>query len=176
MKRPTRLAQGTSRRAEQMRSFSTGTAAPRCAFPGMRYALDERHLLFDDVVAPVAAKPRKHDGRWRGLSGTFGHNAGVYAGHFRSPELQARQPQARLPQARLPLSMVFPIGLPLANNITDLLLAPYRLRYEYGIKQPTQNGWPDEEPDNWLRRLDVARPHAKVEAGLNIFLLGIGYT
>lgn len=171
MKRPTRLAQGTSRRAEQMRSISTSTAEPRCAFPGMRYALDERHLLFDDVVAPVAAEPRKHDGRWRGRCGTFGHNAGVYAGHFRSPELQAR-----LPQARLPLSRVFPIGRSLTSDITNLLLAPDRLRYEYGIKQSMQNGWPDEEPDNWLRRPDVARPQAKIEAGLNNSLLRIFFT
>ena len=31
----------------------------------------------------------------------------------------------------------------------------YGLRYEYGIFQQTiQDGWQDEQPDNWLRRPD----------------------
>ena len=47
----------------------------------------------------------------------------------------------------------------------------YGLRYEYGIfKQCIRDGWQEERPDNWLRRPDpweVARPHEKVEIGLN---------
>ena len=47
----------------------------------------------------------------------------------------------------------------------------YGLRYEYGIfKQTIQDGWQQEQPDNWLRRPDpweVARPHEKVEVKLN---------
>ena len=47
----------------------------------------------------------------------------------------------------------------------------YGLRYEYGIfKQSIQNGWQQEQPDNWLRRQDpweVARPHESVEIKLN---------
>ena len=47
----------------------------------------------------------------------------------------------------------------------------YGLRYEYGIfKQCIQNGWQEEQPDNWLRRQDpweVPRPNEKVEIGLN---------
>jgi starch phosphorylase len=47
----------------------------------------------------------------------------------------------------------------------------YGLRYEYGIfKQSIQDGWQQEKPDNWLRLPDpweVARPHEKVEIGLN---------
>jgi starch phosphorylase len=47
----------------------------------------------------------------------------------------------------------------------------YGLRYEYGIfKQCIQNGWQEEQPDNWLRRQDpweVPRPNEKVEVGLN---------
>ena len=43
----------------------------------------------------------------------------------------------------------------------------YGLRYEYGIfKQSIQDGWQEEQPDNWLRRPDpweVARPHETVE-------------
>jgi starch phosphorylase len=47
----------------------------------------------------------------------------------------------------------------------------YGLRYEYGIfKQAIQDGWQQELPDNWLRRLDpweVARPYETVEVRLN---------
>src|SRR5262245_29468680 len=47
----------------------------------------------------------------------------------------------------------------------------YGLRYEYGIfKQAIQNGWQQEQPDNWLSHQDpweVQRPHEKVEIKLN---------
>src|SRR6267154_3999544 len=47
----------------------------------------------------------------------------------------------------------------------------YGLRYEYGMfKQTIQDGWQQEQPDNWLRRPDpweVARPHEKIEVQLN---------
>jgi starch phosphorylase len=46
----------------------------------------------------------------------------------------------------------------------------YGLRYEYGIfRQTIQDGWQQEQPDNWLRRPDpweVIRPHEKVEIKL----------
>ena len=47
----------------------------------------------------------------------------------------------------------------------------YGLRYEYGIfKQCIRDGWQEERPDKWLHRPDpweVARPHERVEIGLN---------
>ena len=47
----------------------------------------------------------------------------------------------------------------------------YGLRYEYGIfKQSIQDGWQQEQPDNWLRHPDpweVPRPHERVEVKLN---------
>ena len=47
----------------------------------------------------------------------------------------------------------------------------YGLRYEYGIfKQTINNGWQQEQPDNWLRSPDpweVARPREKIEVPLN---------
>ena len=50
----------------------------------------------------------------------------------------------------------------------------YGLRYEYGIfRQTIQNGWQQEQPDNWLRRPDpweVARPDETVEVKLNCTL------
>jgi len=54
-----------------------------------------------------------------------------------------------------------------------LKLAPmgYGLRYEYSIfKQSIQNGWQEEQPDNWLRRpapWEVPRPHERVEVKRN---------
>ena len=46
----------------------------------------------------------------------------------------------------------------------------YGLRYEYGIfRQSIENGWQQEQPDNWLRRQDpweVPRPNEKVEIRL----------
>jgi starch phosphorylase len=46
----------------------------------------------------------------------------------------------------------------------------YGLRYEYGMfRQTVQNGWQQEQPDNWLRRPDpweVARSEEKVEVKL----------
>jgi starch phosphorylase len=46
----------------------------------------------------------------------------------------------------------------------------YGLRYEYGIfRQTIQDGWQQEQPDNWLRRPDpweVARPQDQVEIAL----------
>ncbi len=47
----------------------------------------------------------------------------------------------------------------------------YGLRYEYGMfRQTIQDGWQQEQPDNWLRRPDpweVARPQEPVEVKLN---------
>jgi starch phosphorylase len=47
----------------------------------------------------------------------------------------------------------------------------YGLRYEYGIfKQTINNGWQQEQPDNWLRRPDpweVKRLHEAVEVKIN---------
>ena len=47
----------------------------------------------------------------------------------------------------------------------------YGLRYEYGMfRQSIENGWQQEQPDNWLRRPDpweVIRPQDKVEVRLN---------
>jgi glycogen phosphorylase len=47
----------------------------------------------------------------------------------------------------------------------------YGLRYEYGMfRQTIEDGWQQEQPDNWLRRPDpweVVRPDDKVEIRLN---------
>ena len=47
----------------------------------------------------------------------------------------------------------------------------YGLRYEYGMfRQSIENGWQQENPDNWLRRPDpweIARPQEHVTVNLN---------
>jgi starch phosphorylase len=52
----------------------------------------------------------------------------------------------------------------------------YGLRYEYGIfRQTIQNGWQQEQPDNWLRRSDpweIARTQERVEIKLNCSVEG----
>ncbi len=52
----------------------------------------------------------------------------------------------------------------------------YGLRYEYGIfRQTIQNGWQQEQPDNWLRRPDpweIVRPQERVEIKLNCSVEG----
>jgi starch phosphorylase len=56
----------------------------------------------------------------------------------------------------------------------------YGLRYEYGIfKQFIQDGWQNEQPDNWLRQPDpweVVRPHERVEIKLNCSFEVVGGT
>ena len=59
------------------------------------------------------------------------------------------------------------------DSMATLQLAAmgYGLRYEYGMfKQAIQDGWQQEQPDNWLRRPDpweVIRPNEQVEIKLN---------
>ena len=55
----------------------------------------------------------------------------------------------------------------------------YGLRYEYGIfRQSIQDGWQQEQPDNWLRRQDpweVPRPNEAVEVRLGCHLHPTGW-
>ena len=181
-------------------------------FSGRDDALYERHLLFDDVVAPEAAGPRERfEAAARSVRDVLSQR------WILTDSTYDRENPKRIYY----LSMEFLIGRSLANNITNLLLDPfvkeiadrknldplslieqepdaglgngglgrlaacfldsmatmqlpamgYGLRYEYGIfKQTIQDGWQQEEPDNWLRRQDpweVPRPNEFVEVKLN---------
>ena len=182
-------------------------------FSGTDDALYERHLLFDNVVAPTAA------GAARALRGHRPLRArrplaalGAHRGDLRAREPQARllpldgvphrplagqqrhEPAARSRRAARPSSEKDLDWLGLLEEEPDAGLGNgglgrlaacfldsmatlqlpamgYGLRYEYGIfKQAIEDGWQQEQPDNWLRRPDpweVARPHEKVEVALN---------
>ena len=184
----------------------------RIRFSGRDDALYERHLLFDDVVAPENAGPRE---RFEAAARSV---RDVLAQRWL---LTDNSYDRENPKRIYYLSMEFLIGRSLANNITNLLLDPlvkviadrknldplglieqepdaglgngglgrlaacfldsmatmqfpamgYGLRYEYGMfKQFIQDGWQEEQPDNWLRRQDpweVPRPDEAVEVRLN---------
>jgi starch phosphorylase len=181
-------------------------------FAGTDNASYERHLIFDNVIAPDAAGPRE---RFEALARSV---RDVLSQRW----VLTEQTYVREnPKRVYYLSMEYLIGRSLANNVTNLLLQPvateaakqkhldlveileqepdaglgngglgrlaacfldsmatmelpamgYGLRYEYGMfKQTIQNGWQQEQPDNWLRRPDpweVPRPDEKVEVQLN---------
>ena len=109
-------------------------------FSGTDDALYERHLLFDDVVAPNAAGPREQ---------------------FEAAALSARDVLSQRwvrtestydredPKRIYYLSMEFLIGRSLANNVTNLLLDPFAKR----IAEQQNVDWIgliEEEPDAGL--------------------------
>src|SRR5262252_8989972 len=163
-------------------------------FSGTIDALYERHLLFDDVVAPAAAGPRERfEAFARSVRDVLSQRWVLTEDTY----------QKENPKRVYYLSMEFLIGKSLANNIANLSLDSvvkeaakernldwlrsleeepdaglgngglgrlaacfldsmatmqlpaigYGLRYEYGMfRQTIEDGWQQEEADNWLRR------------------------
>ena len=84
-------------------------------FAGTRDGLYERHLLFDNVVDPAAAGPRE---RFEALAASV---QDILSQRW----LLTENTYARANPKRIYyLSIEFPIGRSLANNVTNLLLDP----------------------------------------------------
>lgn len=109
-------------------------------FSGTSDALYERHLLFDDVVAPAAAGPRERfEAVARSVRDVLSQR------WLRTEDSYARANPKRIYY----LSMEFLIGRSLANNIINLLLDPLA---EEALKQRSLDPLAifEEEPDAGL--------------------------
>src|ERR1700745_1443013 len=109
-------------------------------FSGTDDALYERHLLFDDIVAPTAAGPREQfEAAARSARDILSQR------WVRTESTYDRENPKRVYY----LSMEFLIGRSLANNVTNLLLDPFVHR----AAQQRDLDWLgllDEEPDAGL--------------------------
>jgi len=109
-------------------------------FSGTDDALYERHLLFDDIVAPNAAGPREQfEAAARSARDVLSQR------WVRTESTYDREDPKRIYY----LSMEFLIGRSLTNNITNLLLDPFAKR----IAEQQNVDWIgliEEEPDAGL--------------------------
>ncbi len=109
-------------------------------FSGTNDALYERHLLFDDVIAPVAAGPRERfEAAARSVRDVLSQRWVLTEDTYNREN----------PKRVYYLSMEFLIGRSLANNITNLLLWPFVDR-AVEQKQLDRLALLEQEPDAGL--------------------------
>jgi len=109
-------------------------------FSGTSDALYERHLLFDDVIAPVAAGPRERfEAAARSVRDVLSQRWVLTEDTYNREN----------PKRVYYLSMEFLIGRSLANNITNLLLWPFVDR-AVEQKQLDRLALLEQEPDAGL--------------------------
>ncbi|HSY42340.1 MAG TPA: glycogen/starch/alpha-glucan phosphorylase, partial [Candidatus Acidoferrum sp.] len=129
-------AAGSDEMAQLLKQYGCGTIH----FAGTDNASYERHLVFDNVINPAIANARK---RFEAIAHSV---RDVLAQRWvRTEETYARENPKRIYY----LSMEFLIGRSLANNVTNLLLAPF---VQSAVKQKNLD-WPsllEEEPDAGL--------------------------
>jgi glycogen phosphorylase len=109
-------------------------------FSGHQDALYDRHLLFDDVIAPAAAGPRERfEAAARSVRDVLSQRWVLTEGTY----------DQKNPKRIYYLSIEFLIGRSLANNITNLLLDPFVTR---AVEQRDLDwlGLLEQEPDAGL--------------------------
>jgi starch phosphorylase len=106
-------------------------------FSGDTDALYERHLLFDDIIAPYSAGPRER------FEAVIRSVRDVLSQRWVLTESTYNRVN---PKRIYDLSLEFLIGRSLANNITNLLLDPFVFRE---VEQRNLD-WLEQEPDAGL--------------------------
>jgi len=106
-------------------------------FSGDTDALYERHLLFDDIIAPYSAGPRER------FEAVVRSVRDVLSQRWVLTESTYNRVN---PKRIYDLSLEFLIGRSLANNITNLLLDPFVFR---AVEQRNLD-WLEQEPDAGL--------------------------
>ncbi len=136
----TEVTSPPSRTSEAAPDLLTQYGCGPIRFSGDNDALYERHLLFDDVIDPAAAKGRE---RFEAAAHSV---RDVMSQRWVKTE---RTYDRENPKRIYYLSMEFLIGRSLTNNVTNLLLDPYAHR----VAQEKDLDWfglLDEEPDAGL--------------------------
>jgi starch phosphorylase len=133
-------ASSRSRRSAPIADLLTRYGCGPVGFSGSGDALYERHLLFDDVVAPAEAGPRE---RFEAVARSV---RDVLSQRWILTESTYREQN---PKRVYYLSMEFLIGRSLANNVANLLLDPF---VERAVEQRSLDwlGLLEEEPDAGL--------------------------
>src|ERR1700731_1210387 len=135
-------------------------------FSGNNDALYERHLLFDDVVAPAAAGPRERfEAAARSVRDVLSQRRVLTEDTY----------NRKNPKRVYYLSMEFLIGRSLANNITNLLLWPF-VDHAVEQKQLDLLALLEQEPDAGLGNGGLGRLAACfLDSMATMQLPGMGY-
>jgi starch phosphorylase len=127
---------GSDNRSELLKQYGCGPIQ----FSGTDDGLYERHLLFDDIVAPAAAGPREQfEAAARSARDILSQR------WVRTESTYDRENPKRVYY----LSMEFLIGRSLTNNITNLLLDPF-VKRAAAQKNVDWLGLVEQEPDAGL--------------------------
>src|SRR5260370_32944043 len=160
MSEPNEMALKRSKRSDAKRDLLLSETVPYllqqygCGpiqFSGTNDALYERHLLFDDIVAPTAAGAREQfEAAARSARDILSQR------WVRTDSTYDRENPKRIYY----LSMEFLIGRSLSNNITNLLLDPY-VKRAASQRNLDWLGLIEQEPDAGLGNGGVGGPASR---------------